>query len=109
MKTILVCEKENQPCLQIVRELDWRPATPPKMDLSLLEFSKHFEAGWQMLRERMSGAHRKVRVFYERNIRYFVAKLSIVVIYALFERLSRAFNESHPAFVEFSKKAILLL
>ena len=53
------------------------------------------------------------------NIRYFVAKLSNVAIYALFERLSqgfqqkpscflRAFNESHPAFVELSTKVILL-
>ena len=53
------------------------------------------------------------------NIRNFVAKLSIVTIYALFERLSqgferksscfrRAFNESHLAFVELSTKAILL-
>ena len=53
------------------------------------------------------------------NIRYFVAKLSIVAIYALFERLSqgferksscfrRALNESHLAFVEHSTKAILL-
>ena len=53
------------------------------------------------------------------NIRYFVAKLSIVAIYALFERLSqgferkpscfrRAFNESHLAFVELSTKATLL-
>ena len=53
------------------------------------------------------------------NIRYFVAKLSIVAIYALFERLSqgfqrkpscfrRAFNKSHPAFVDLSTKAILL-
>ena len=49
----------------------------------------------------------------------FVAKLSIVAIYALFERLSqgferksscfrRAFNESHLAFVELSTKDILL-
>ena len=54
------------------------------------------------------------------NIRYFVAKPSIVAIYALFEWLSqsfeqkpscfrRAFNESHPAFVELSSKAILFL
>ena len=54
------------------------------------------------------------------NIRYFVAKLSNVAIYALFERLSqgfqrkpscirRAFNESNLAFVELSTKAILLL
>ena len=53
------------------------------------------------------------------NIRYFVAKLSIVAIYTFFERLSqgfeqksscfrRAFNESHPAFEELSTKAILL-
>ena len=53
------------------------------------------------------------------NIRYFVAKLSIVAIYALFERLSqgfhrkpscfrRVFKESHLAFVELSTKAILL-
>ena len=54
------------------------------------------------------------------NIRNFVAKLSIVVIYTLFERISqsfelksscfhKAFNESHPdpAFVELSTKAIL--
>ena len=45
------------------------------------------------------------------NIRYFVAKLSIVAIYAFFERLPqgferkpscfrRAFKESHPAFGE---------
>ena len=49
----------------------------------------------------------------------FVAKLSNVAIYALFERLSqgfqrkpscirRAFNESNRAFVELSTKAILL-
>ena len=54
------------------------------------------------------------------NIRYSVAKLSIVAIYSLFERLSqsierkpscfrRAFSKSHPAFVELSMKAILLL
>ena len=54
------------------------------------------------------------------NIRYFVAKLINVAIYALFERLSqgfqrkpscfhRAFNEGHPVFVELSTKAILLL
>ena len=60
------------------------------------------------------------------NIRYFVAKLSNVAIYALFERLSQgfqrkpscfqwkqscfrsAFNKSHPAFVELSTKAIQL-
>ena len=42
------------------------------------------------------------------NIRYFVAKLSIVAIYVLFERLSHGFNESHPAFAELSTKAILL-
>ena len=53
------------------------------------------------------------------NIRYFVAKLSIVAMYTLFERLSqgferkssrfrRAFNESHPAFVDHSTKVILL-
>ena len=45
------------------------------------------KAGWQMLRERRSGAPGKVRVFYERkdpNIRYFVTKLCIVAIYALF-------------------------
>ena len=53
------------------------------------------------------------------NIRYFVAKLSIVAIYALFERLSqgfqrkpscfrRVFKESHLAFVELSTKSILL-
>ena len=52
------------------------------------------------------------------NIRYFVAKLSNVAIYALFERLSqgfqrkpscfqRAVNESHPAFKKLSMKAIL--
>ena len=54
------------------------------------------------------------------NIRYFVAKLSIVAFYALFERLSqsierkpscfrRALNESHPVFVELSTKDILIL
>ena len=54
------------------------------------------------------------------NIRYFVLKPSIVSIYAFFERLSqgfqrkpscflRAFKESHPAFVDLSTKAILLL
>ena len=42
------------------------------------------------------------------NIRYFVAKLSIVAIYALLKGFHRAFNESHPAFVELSTKAILL-
>ena len=58
------------------------------------------------------------------NIRYFVAKPSIVAIYALFERLSqgfqlkpscshracflRAFNKSNPSFVELSTKALLL-
>ena len=53
------------------------------------------------------------------NIRYFVAKPSIVAIYALFERLSqgfqrkpscfhRAYYESHLAFEELSTKAILL-
>ena len=53
------------------------------------------------------------------NIRYFVAKLSIVAIYSLFERLSqgfqrkpswfhRAYYESHLAFEELSTKAILL-
>ena len=57
------------------------------------------------------------------NIRYFVAKLSIVAMYALFERLSqgfrrafqrkpsffhRALNKSHPVFIELSTKVILL-
>ena len=41
------------------------------------------------------------------NIRYFVAKLSIVAIYFL-KGFHRALNESHPAFVELSTKAILL-
>ena len=35
------------------------------------------------------------------NICYFVAKLSIVAIYALFERLLRAFNESHLSQLSF--------
>ena len=53
------------------------------------------------------------------NIRYSVAKLTIVAIYTLFERLSqgferksscfrRAFNKSHLAFIELSTKVILL-
>ena len=45
-----------------------------------------WKAGWQMLGERGSGAPRQVRVFYD--IRYFVTKLGIAAIYALFERLS---------------------
>ena len=53
-----------------------------------------------------SGSFRKGRT---PNIRYFVTKLSIVAIYVLFERLYRAFNESHPAFVELSTKDILIL
>ena len=63
------------------------------------------------MRERASSAHRKVRVFYKRkgpDIRYFVAKLSIVAIYAFLKGFHRAFNESHLAFVELSTKAILL-
>ena len=44
------------------------------------------------------------------NIRYFVAKLSIVAIYALFERLSSSFNENQSAFGEllesFQKKPV---
>ena len=42
------------------------------------------------------------------NIRYFVEKLSIVVIYELLKGFHRAFNESYPAFLELSTKAILL-
>ena len=53
------------------------------------------------------------------NTRYFVAKLIIVAIYTLFERLSqgfqrkpswfpRAFNESYLVFAELSTKVILL-
>ena len=42
------------------------------------------------------------------NICYFVAKLSIVAIYALLKGFHRAFNESYPAFLELSTKAILL-
>ena len=41
-----------------------------------------------MLGNRRKGGGRKVRIFYERkapNICYFVAKLSYVAIYALFE------------------------
>ena len=53
--------------------------------------------GWQMLRYRSTGGTRKVRVRTP-NIRYFVAKLSIVAIYALFER---------PP-IELSTKVILL-
>ena len=48
-----------------------------------------YNPGWQILRNRTTGGARKVRVFYERknpNIRYFVAKLSIVAIYAPIER-----------------------
>ena len=46
-------------------------------------------AGWQELGKRGSGAVRKVRVFYERKDgqRYSVAKLRIVAMYTLFERL----------------------
>ena len=72
-----------------------------------------------MLWNRMNRGARKVRVFCERkdpqllrpNIRYFVAKLSIVAIYALFERThyDRAFYESHPALGVFSTKVSLLL
>ena len=35
--------------------------------LSHVSFSACFQAGWQMLGERGSGAPRKVRVFYERK------------------------------------------
>ena len=47
-------------------------------------------SGWHMLHERASGAHRKVRVFYERKDpqRYFVAKLSIVAIYTFLDALA---------------------
>ena len=69
-----------------------------------------------------SGAHQKVRIFYERKdpqIRYFVAKLSIVAIYALFERppqsflrksscFGSVFNESQLAFEGLSTKVSLL-
>ena len=41
------------------------------------------------------------------NIRYFVAKPSIVAIYVLFVRLSQGFQR-HPAFIELTTKAILL-
>ena len=48
--------------------------------------------GYKMLRDRSTGGRRKVRVFYERkdpqHLPYFVAKVNIVAIYALFERLS---------------------
>ena len=42
------------------------------------------------------------------NIRYFVAKLTTVAIYVLFEGFLRALDESHPAFGELSMKVILL-
>ena len=52
-----------------------------------------------------SGSSTKGRTL---NIRYFVAKLSIVAIYEFLERhIHRALNESHPV-VELSTKAILL-
>ena len=50
------------------------------------------------------------RVFSERKgPRYFVAKLTNVAIYSLFERLSYSFKESHLAFIELSTKVILFL
>ena len=78
--------------------------------------------GWHMLREHASGAHRKVRVFYERKDpqhTLFCRETCIIAIYALFERLSqdfqrkpscfhKAYYESHLAFEELSTKAILL-
>ena len=75
-----------------------------------------------MLRKRRSSASQNFDVLYERydpHHTIFVAKLSVVAIYALFEWLSqsverkqscfrRAFNENHPSFLELSTKAILL-
>ena len=69
---------------------------------------------WQKLGERGSSIHRKGRVF--PNIRYLVAKLSIVAINALWEAsvelsfcFRRAFSESQHAFGELSTKLIMLL
>ena len=75
--------------------------------------------GWQMLRERRSGAPRKVRVFYERKDpqhTLFCRETYYCLDLRLFLKgFHKAFNESHPAFdecnlafVELSKKAILL-
>ena len=53
-----------------------------------------FPAGWHMLGYHSTGGARKVRVFYVRKDpqhRLFFAKLSIVAIYALFERPPKSF------------------
>ena len=52
-----------------------------------------------------SGSYTKGRT---PNIRYFVAKLSIVAIYMFFERLSQGFQRKPSCFRELSTKAILL-
>ena len=79
--------------------------------------------GFQMLCDHATSGHQKLRVFFERKDPHhmlFCQQLSIVAIYAFFERLShsfeqksscfrRAFNESHPDFVELSSKDILIL
>ena len=66
--------------------------------------------GWQMLCERASSAHRKVRIFYERKEpqHTLFCRETLSQFTRSLKGFHRAFNESHPAFIEFSTKAILL-
>ena len=53
-----------------------------------LSWKEYIEAGWQKLRERASGARRKVWTrtkILSPNIRYFVAILRFVAIYAFYK------------------------
>ena len=116
----------------VTAEVEWLPANQQYRKIhssnkSIMQATFDFEQGGRSwgsagaaLPER-SGSSTKGRTS---NIRYFVAKPSIVAIYAFFERLSqgfqlkpscshracflRAFNKSNPSFVELSTKAILL-
>ena len=121
LEQINVLSEEDRPVCSIVipKEGAISPSHNPSLNKSMLtiQYGICYNFILHCYLSARSGSSTKGRI---PNIRYFVAKPSIVLIYAFFERLSqgfqrkpscfhRAFNEGHPVFVELSSKAILLL
>ena len=110
------------PTMKLIRntnhETDWNSNQETDWNSNHETYKKYQPSGWQMLREQRSlkgqGLLRK-----EGPPTYAILSRNLVLS-RFFERLSqgfrrklscfrRAFNETHPAFVELSMKAILLL
>ena len=100
-------QKPSQAKSNIDNSRNWQICVQPVLWCSETSVNwswpKHFNAGWQMLRDRATGGPWKVRVFYERRD-------PVLSRFTYFLKgFHRACYESHPALGELSTKVNLLL